>query len=119
MQTCGGMIDCEDGCAAANPAGVQELSRWLGCQVPLCGDVCASLVPGPCLECGLEHCANQFADCFAQPECFLRFRCGSLCGDDACFLACDDKYPESEALFSAFLVCVGQHCLGGPCSGKF
>lgn len=117
MQGCGGQASCQNECAANHPEGVAELGRWLGCQVPLCRDVCTSLVPGPCLACGLEHCAHQFADCFASPDCYLRFFCGTQCDETSCYAACDAAYPNADALFGAFLLCVGEHCIGGPCDG--
>jgi hypothetical protein len=117
MQTCGGAAACQDGCAASHPEGVGEFARWLGCQVPLCRDHCTSLVPGPCLECGLVNCPHQFADCFSSPACYLRFLCGTRCDSAACYQACDAQYPEADALFGAFLLCVGESCIGGPCDG--
>jgi hypothetical protein len=117
MQGCGNDPSCQDGCAASHPEGVAELGRWLGCQVPLCGDVCMSLIPGPCLGCGVENCPNQFADCFANADCFLRFFCGTRCDTTDCYLDCDAQYPEASALFGALLLCIGNECSGGSCSG--
>lgn len=117
MQGCGGEVSCQDGCAAAHVEGVAEFGRWLACQLPHCRDYCQSLIPGPCLECGLVHCADEYADCFGNASCYLRFWCGFNCDSHACYQACDAKYPEANALMGAWLLCVGDNCLGGPCDG--
>lgn len=117
MQTCGAEATCEDGCAASHPEGVAAFGLWLGCQVPLCRDHCKTIVPGPCLECGLVHCSPQFADCFSTPSCYLRFLCGTRCSTAECYQACDTQFAEANALFGALLLCIGDNCIGGPCSG--
>jgi hypothetical protein len=32
-------------------------------------------------------------------------------------LACDAQYPDADPFFGAFLLCVGDSCLGTACSG--
>jgi hypothetical protein len=119
MQGCNGETTCQDGCAASHPDGVTEFGRWLACQLPHCRDVCTSLIPGPCLDCGIEQCPNPFADCFANASCFLRFFCGTQCDTVACYDACDAQYPEAGALMGALLLCVSDECTGGACDGTF
>lgn len=118
IQACGGMLSCEDTCNSTHAAGAQKTGSWLGCQTALC-PVCGGLVPGECFQCALDNCPNQFAACFDDRSCFLRFLCGRNCQTDACYDDCDDRYPEADALFASFLLCTGESCIGGACDGAF
>lgn len=118
MQGCQGLLTCEESCQTTFSEGAKKTGSWLGCQTALC-PVCGGLVPGMCFQCALDNCPNTFAACFDDSSCFLRFLCGRNCDSASCYDACDERYREADALFSAFLFCVGESCLGGACDGTF
>ncbi|MEM6786061.1 MAG: hypothetical protein AAF928_07380 [Myxococcota bacterium] len=119
IRGCGEQPACEDACASDNPAGVTSAGRWLGCQTIHC-QVCGGIVAvEPLAECAFSECANEFAACFDNPSCFLRWVCGRTCDeDDACRLACDARFPDGLPLHESFLLCSADKCLGRAADGS-
>jgi hypothetical protein len=108
---------CIDQCFADHPDGVASVGAWQGCMGVFCRDDCPWVTSNSCFDCGMEHCAEHFVDCFAAPDCYLHFQCSQRCdfGDVDCENACDALHPRGSMMWSAFIYCVAGHCVTGEC----
>jgi hypothetical protein len=124
IKGCGGLSKgdtaCIDACYAKNPKGVAETGPWLACVGVVCKKDCPGiLTTTDCAACALEKCGAPFADCLAEPACYLRYMCGLACKNTECYQACDKKHIAGEAAFDRFLLCVADRCAGsGPCASE-
>jgi hypothetical protein len=109
---------CIDQCFVDNPEGLTSTGKWQVCLLAHCrGDDCPWIPTDPCMDCTMGNCAELFADCFVNTDCYLLFQCSGRCddGDEACEDACDAQHPEGAVLWGAVLFCAAEKCAGAAC----
>lgn len=113
IQACGD-VPCEDKCYQDHPAGVVPYGHRIACLFHFCfdSDACGKTALTPCVKCQNLHCADETAACQHDLQCQLLDDCQVQCkaADEACFTACDTKFPTSLALHKSVLACGLEHC---------
>ena len=109
----GGESACEDACYDAHPQGLAVLAPHSACDLLFCGAASAcNLYQHPtCETCTDTKCANEYAACIGDPNCYRVSQCADLCNTDStCIAACESAHPSATPLLGALAQCDLAQC---------
>jgi hypothetical protein len=105
-------IACEIDCVTQYPEGMPAFGGWWACTATNCVAVDKCTSHSDCTKCTYTECANEYAACQVNADCYRTMTCIASClpGATACPEDCIAQYPGGAELVGTLRACVSQLC---------